>query len=158
MIGYALIAISTATGTISYTSDVIFASQQECENVFKMEVEKAKTNEMVISVSPKRRETSRYTPTQYKCVEVIVPVNDTTKKRYKQTESKKNQGLEMNLISVQNHNSGPRVFRCKHCGDRINQMHETVYADLDDIPFLSYYHAHCIRIKLTNINRFKEMV
>lgn len=90
MIGYALIAISTATGTISYTSDVIFASQQECENVFKMEVEKAKTNEMVISVSPKRRETSRYTPTQYKCVEVIVPVNDTTKKRYKQTESKKN--------------------------------------------------------------------
>jgi len=63
----------------------------------------------------------------------------------------------MNLIRVQDHNSGPRVFRCKHCSDRINQMHEPVYADIDDIPFLSYYHERCLRIKLTNINRCEKM-
>jgi len=56
----------------------------------------------------------------------------------------------MVFVMVPVHHSGPRTFLCKNCGNRIDQMNEKVYADLADIPFMSYYHQICAQHKVFN--------
>ena len=49
----------------------------------------------------------------------------------------------MRLAEVSTAASGPLVFLCAGCGERINQAHEKVYADLDGKSFQAYYHGPC---------------
>lgn len=51
----------------------------------------------------------------------------------------------MNFQRVPVAASGPLVFHCYKCGERIHQADEAVYADLDGPAFKAYYDVRCMQ-------------
>ena len=49
----------------------------------------------------------------------------------------------MNLQRVSVAASGPLTFTCACCGEKANQAHATVYADLEGPAFTAYLCAYC---------------